>query len=123
LVSDEKGRAASAKRWTRATIDIGDKASIEKGRTVKGIDHSLWEREIAEYISLHPDLEDLPPPKFPRRRSRLGRRFWLYRQARRVRRARRGRRSPAGYVLIIWLLVLETLVLGAILGWWLGWHL
>jgi hypothetical protein len=75
LVSDEKGRAASAKRWTRATIDIGDKASIEKGRTVKGIDHSLWEREIAEYISLHPDLEDLPPPKFPRRRSRLGRRF------------------------------------------------
>ncbi|HEV7830102.1 MAG TPA: hypothetical protein VGP04_14890 [Pseudonocardiaceae bacterium] len=122
-MSDEKGRAASAKRWTRATIDIGHKASIEKGRTVKGIDHSLWEHEIAEYISLHPDLEDLPPPKFPRRRSRLGRRFWLYRQARRVRRARRGRRSPAGYVLIISLLVLETLVLGAILGWWLGWHL
>jgi hypothetical protein len=102
---------------------FGDNPSIEKGRTVKGIDHSLWEHEIAEYISLHPDLEDLPPPKFPRRRSRLGRWFWLYRQARRVRRARRGRRSPAGYVLIISLLVLETLVLGAIVGWWLGWHL
>jgi hypothetical protein len=102
---------------------------IEKGRTVKSIDHSLWERELAEYISLHPDLENLPPPVFPRRRSRLARRLWFYRQARRARRARRralrelyGRRSVS-YILIISLVVLETLVLGGIAGWWMGWHL
>lgn len=98
-------------------------------RTVKSIDHALWERELAEYISLHPDLENLPPPVFPRRRTRLGRRLWFYRQARRARRARRralrelsGRQSVS-YILIISLLVLETLVLGAIAGWWMGWHL
>jgi hypothetical protein len=39
---------------------------------VKSIDHSLWERELAEYISLHPDLENLPPPVFPRRRHGWG---------------------------------------------------
>jgi hypothetical protein len=96
---------------------------MKKGRTVKSIDHALWERELAEYISLHPDLEDLPPPVFPRRRSRLMRRLWFYRQARRARRVRRGRRSPAGYLLIIALLILETFALAAIIGWWLGWHL
>jgi hypothetical protein len=46
--------------------------SIEKGRTVKSIGHALWEQELAEYMSLHPDLDNLPPPVFPRRRSRLG---------------------------------------------------
>jgi hypothetical protein len=100
---------------------------IEKGRTVKSIDHALWERELAQYISLHPDLEDLPPPIFPRRRTRLGRRFWFYRQARRVRRARRralrGERSQVGYILLIVFLVVETLVLGGIAGWWMGWYL
>lgn len=99
-------------------------------RTVKSIDHALWERELAEYISLHPDLENLPPPVFPRRRTRLGRRIWFYRQARRARRARhralkglRGETLSVGYYLIIGLCVLETLVLGAIAGWWMGWHL
>ena len=40
-------------------LDDTDKAasSIKKGRTVKSIDHALWERELAEYLSLHPDLE------------------------------------------------------------------
>jgi hypothetical protein len=105
--------------------------TIEKGRTVKSIDHALWERELAEYMSLHPDLENLPPPAFPRRRSRLGRRIWLYRQGRRARRAkrralrrlRRGERSLFGYPSVIALLVVETLVLGGIAGWWMGWHL
>lgn len=94
---------------------------------MKSIDHALWERELAEYISLHPDLENLPPPVFPRRRSRLGRRLWFYRQARRARRARRravrGIASPAGYWWIIGLVILETLMLGAVAGWWMGWHL
>jgi len=96
---------------------------------VKSIDHALWERELAEYISLHPDLENLPPPVFPRRRSRLGRRLWFYRQARRARRAcRRALRAlrdkPAvSHMLIIALVVIETLVLGGIVGWWMGWHL
>jgi hypothetical protein len=94
---------------------------------VKSIDHALWERELAEYISLHPDLENLPPPVFPRRRTRLGRRLWFYRQARRARRARRralrGIRSPAGHWWIIGLVILETLMLGAVAGWWMGWHL
>lgn len=96
---------------------------------MKSVDHALWERELAEYISLHPDLEDLPPPAFPRRRSRLGRRLWFYRQARRVRRARRralrelrGRRS-VGYILLIAFFILETLFLGGVVGWWMGWHL
>jgi hypothetical protein len=94
---------------------------------VKSIDHALWERELAEYISLHPDLENLPPPVFPRRRSRLGRRLWFYRQVRRARRARRravrGIASPAGYWWIIGAVILETLMLGAVVGWWMGWHL
>ncbi len=88
---------------------------------MKGIDHALWERELAEYISLHPDLEHLPPPAFPRRRTRLGRRFWLFRQARRAKRRQRSRMGH--WVIVIALLVVETLTLGAILGWWLGWHL
>lgn len=97
---------------------------------MKSIDHALWERELAEYISLHPDLENLPPPVFPRRRTRLGRRIWFYRRARRARRARhralkglRGETLSVGYYLTIGLLVLETLVLGAVAGWWMGWHL
>ncbi len=88
---------------------------------MKGIDHALWERELAEYISLHPDLEHLPPAVFPRRRSRLGRRLWLFRQARR---AKRRQRSRVGHwFIVITLLVVETLALGTIIGWWLGWHL
>ena len=96
---------------------------------MKSVDHALWERELAEYISLHPDLEDLPPPAFPRRRSRLGRRLWFYRQARRVRRARRralrelGGRRSVGYILLIAFFILETLALGGVVGWWMGWHL
>jgi hypothetical protein len=109
----------------------GDTVSIEKGRTVKSIDHALWEQELADYLSLHPDLEGLPPPVFPRRRSRLGRRIWLHRQARRARRAkrralcriRRGESPLFGYPLIITLVIVETLVLGGIAGWWMGWHL
>jgi hypothetical protein len=113
-------------------VDDTDKAasSIKKGRAVKSIDHALWERELAEYLSLHPDLEELPPPVFPRRRTRLGRRLWFYRQARRARRARsralrelRSDRPSVSHVLIISLVVLETLVLGAVAGWWMGWHL
>ena len=83
----------------------------------------LWERELAEHISWHPDLENLPPPVFPRRRSRLGWRLWLYRHSRRARRTQRGPRSSVGYILLIVFLVLETLVLGGIAGWWMGWHL
>ena len=97
---------------------------------MKSVDHALWERELAEYISLHPDLENLPPPTFPRRRSRLGRQLWFYRQARRARRARRralralgGDRPSVSHILIIALVVTETLVLGGIVGWWMGWHL
>jgi len=86
----------------------------------KSVDHTLWERELADYLSLHPDLENLPPPVFPRRRTRLGRRLWLYRQARR---AKRARRSRSRYLLIIALLILETAVLVGIAGWWLGWYL
>lgn len=128
LLVDDNGRTASAKRWARATIgSVGDNVSIEKGRTVMSIDHTLWERELAEYISLHPDLEDLPPPVFPRRRSRLALRIWRFRQVRRARRAqRRARRAQTGgyrLIIIVTLFVLETLVLGAIVGWWLGWHL
>jgi hypothetical protein len=96
--------------------------SIEKGRTVKSIDHALWDRELAEYMSLHPDLENLPPPVFPRRRSRLARRARRA-QRRALRRIRRGERSLFGYPLIIISLIVETLVLGGVAGWWMGWHL
>ncbi len=32
---------------------------------MKSFDHSLWERELAEYMSLHPDLETSRRPWFP----------------------------------------------------------
>ncbi len=92
---------------------------------MKGFDHALWDHELAEYISLHPDLENLPPPTFPRR-SRLARglrRLRRLRQSWRARRRRLYERLRGGYSLIVILVVIETLVLGAILGWWLGWHL
>jgi hypothetical protein len=92
---------------------------------MKSFDHALWDRELAEYISLHPDLEDLPPPTFPRR-SRLARGIRRLRRLRQSWRARRRQwyeRLRGGYSLIVILVVIETLVLGAILGWWLGWHL
>lgn len=109
--------------WRSAGPATIDTLWVEKGRTVENIDHALWERELAAYLSLHPDLEDLPPPVFPRRRTRLGRKLWLHRQARRARRAQRRRRSSSRYLVLMSLVVVETLALGAVLGWWLGWHL
>jgi hypothetical protein len=93
--------------------------------TMKSFDHAMWDRELAEYISLHPDLENLPPPAFPRR-SRLARalrRLRRFRQSWRARRRRWFERLRGGYSLLVILVVIETLVLGAIVGWWLGWNL
>jgi hypothetical protein len=108
-------------------IGVALRQRIERRKvgTMKSFDHALWDRELAEYISLHPDLEDLPPPTFPRR-SRLARGLRRLRRLRQSWRARRRRwyeRLRGGYSLIVILVVIETLVLGAILGWWLGWHL
>lgn len=92
---------------------------------MKSFDHALWDHELAEYISLHPDLEDLPPPTFPRR-SRLARGIRRLRRLRQSWRARRRgwyERLRGGYSLLVIMVVIETLVLGAIVGWWLGWHL
>ncbi|HKR50937.1 MAG TPA: hypothetical protein VJT72_15400 [Pseudonocardiaceae bacterium] len=33
---------------------------------MKNNDHVLWERELAEHMSRHPDLQHLPPPVFTR---------------------------------------------------------
>jgi hypothetical protein len=124
-IFDGNDWTASAKRWARGLrLALSDNVRSRRGEAVKSVDHALWERELAEYLGLHPDLENLPPPVFPRRRSRLGRWLWLYRQDRRARRARRGGGSRALLIIMmIMLLVLETLLLGAIAGWWMGWHL
>jgi hypothetical protein len=98
---------------------------IGKVGTMKGFDHALWDHELAEYLSLHPDLENLPPPAFPRR-SRLARGLRRIRRLRQSWRARRRQwyeRLRGGYSLLVIMVVIETLVLGAIVGWWLGWHL
>jgi hypothetical protein len=75
---------------------------------VKGIDAVLWERELAEHLSRHPDLQHLPPPVFPRRRSRL---------SRRLRRLRLGNLGT----LMTWAFVLVCVT--AAVGWWIGWYL
>jgi hypothetical protein len=75
---------------------------------VKGIDAVLWERELAEHLSRHPDLQHLPPPVFPRRRSRPSR--WL----------RRFRVSSL-LGLMAWVFVLISVT--AVVGWWIGWYL
>ncbi|MGH3550622.1 MAG: hypothetical protein ACRDQU_21385 [Pseudonocardiaceae bacterium] len=94
---------------------------------MKSFDHALWERELAEYLNLHPDLDDLPPPVFPRRWSRIYRRWRrsrLFRVFQRIRRFRfRRPRSGSGHLFIIILVVLQSVVLSVILGWWMGWHL
>lgn len=94
---------------------------------MKSFDHTLWERELAEYMRLHPDLEDLPPPVFPRRWSRLYRRLRrlrLFRVLQRIRRFRfRRPRSVSGFAVLVVIVLLESFALAAILGWWMGWHL
>jgi hypothetical protein len=72
---------------------------------VKGIDAVLWERELAEHLSRHPDLQHLPPPVFPRRRSRLSRRLRLGNLV----------------TLMMWIFVLICVT--AVVGWWIGWYL
>ncbi|MFN2479260.1 MAG: hypothetical protein ABR615_08830 [Pseudonocardiaceae bacterium] len=89
---------------------------------MKSFDHALWDRELAEYISLHPDLENLPPPAFPRR-SRLARGLRRLRQSWRACRRWWFERVRRGYSLLVIMVVIETLILGTIVGWWLGWHL
>jgi hypothetical protein len=75
---------------------------------VKGIDAVLWERELAEHLSRHPELQHLPPPVFPRRRSRLSR--WL------------GRFRVSSLLgLMAWVFMLISVA--AIVGWWIGWYL
>jgi hypothetical protein len=94
---------------------------------VKSFDHSLWERELAEYMSLHPDLENLPPPVFPRRWSRFYRwlrQLRLFRALRRIRQFRfRRPRFGSGHLYLIVLVVVQSFVLSAIVGWWMGWYL
>jgi hypothetical protein len=103
----------------RAVTGVLATRRSRKGRTVKDIHLALWERELAEHLSWHPDLENLPPPVFPRRRSRLGRWIWRLRQARRLRRFGQFRN---GYVLVLILLIFQTLLLVGIAGWLLGWY-
>ena len=69
---------------------------------MKSIDAVLWERELAEHISRHPDLQHLPPQVFPRRRSRLARRLRLDN-------------------MLMWIFVLTCVT--AFTGWLIGWHL
>jgi hypothetical protein len=72
---------------------------------VKNVDAVLWERELAEHLSRHPELQHLPPPAFPRRRSRLSRRLRL-------------NNLPE---LMTWVFVL--LCVTAAVGWLIGWYL
>lgn len=65
---------------------------------MKNLDQVLWERELAEHMSRHPDLQHLPPPVFPRR-------------------------SSVGYLLALIAVVLMTALMSAIVGWWVGWYL
>jgi hypothetical protein len=75
---------------------------------VKGIDAVLWERELAEHMNRQPDLQHLPPPVFPRRRSRLSRRL-------------RQLRRNSLLVAMTWVFVLVAVT--AVVGWWIGWYL
>jgi hypothetical protein len=66
--------------------------------TVKNLDQVLWERELAERLSRHPELQHLPPPMFPQR-------------------------SRVVYLLTLIALIFVTVPLSAIAGWWIGWYL
>ncbi len=70
---------------------------------MKGMDAVLWERELAEHMSRHPDLQHLPPPAFPRRR-RLQR-----------------LRVNSLLAIMMWVFVLISVT--AVAGWWIGWYL
>ena len=65
---------------------------------MKNFDQVLWERELAEHLSRHPELQHLPPPVFPQR-------------------------SQAVYLVTLIALVFVAVPLGAIAGWWIGWYL
>lgn len=73
-------------------------ASIEKGLPVKSNDQVLWERELAEYLSRHPELQHLPPPVFPRQ-------------------------SQAVYLFALTALVFVLVPVSAVAGWWIGLYL
>lgn len=105
-VVDDSRRTASAKRWARVAIGcVMAKHRSRRGRTVKSIDAVLWERELAEHMSRHPDLQHLPPPVFPRRRSRFLRRL----------------RPGNLLALVTWVFVLVCVT--AAIGWLIGWYL
>lgn len=65
---------------------------------MKNFDQVLWERELAEHMSRHPELHHLPPPVFPQR-------------------------SQVGYLLALTALVFVLVPVSAIAGWWIGVHL
>ena len=65
---------------------------------MKNLDQALWERELAEHLSQHPDLQHLPPPVLPRR-------------------------SSVRYLLILIAVVFMAVPLSAIVGWWVGLYL
>jgi hypothetical protein len=69
-----------------------------KGLAVKNFDHALWERELAEHLNQHPDLQHLPPPVFPQR-------------------------SQFVYLLALTALVFVLVPVSAVAGWWIGLHL
>ncbi|MGH3870900.1 MAG: hypothetical protein ACRDSR_05175 [Pseudonocardiaceae bacterium] len=65
---------------------------------MKNYDQVLWERELAEHMSQHTDLRHLPPPVVPRRLS-------------------------IRYLFVLLALILVTVFLSALAGWWIGWYL
>ncbi|MGH3936147.1 MAG: hypothetical protein ACRDS1_14420 [Pseudonocardiaceae bacterium] len=65
---------------------------------MKRVDQMLWESELAEHMSRHPDLQNLPLPAF-------------------------SRRSRVGYFLILVASFIVTVVFSAIIGWYVGWYL
>jgi len=74
-------------------------------------------------MSFHPNLEDLPPPVFPRRWSRLYRwvrRLRLFRALQRIHQFRwRRPRFGTGHLFLVIVVLTETVLLSAILGWWM----
>ena len=62
---------------------------------MKNFDHVLWERELAEHLSQHPDLQHLPPPVFPRKPS-------------------------VAYLLVLTALVFVLVPVSAVAGWVIG---
>ena len=65
---------------------------------MKNFDHVLWERELAEHLNQHPDLQHLPPPVFPQR-------------------------SQLGYLFPIKTLIFVLVPVSAVAGWLIGLHL